>query len=88
QSREAQPSHSRRIALSGTLTAGVGIPDWEYAERPRYGWTAGARLRWNTAGTSPDYASFYNEFFVNFGPDGQGNALGRNRTTRCLGLGS
>lgn len=69
----------------GTSTAGAGTSDWEFAERARYRLTADVPFRWKTMGARPDYASVYDEIFVNFGPHGENNALDRNRTYGAVG---
>lgn len=71
----------------GVSTIGVGTTDWEFAERARYRLTADVPFRWPTHGALPDYASVYNEVFVNFGPHGGHNALDQNRTYGALGWG-
>lgn|SRR6187402_10156 len=71
--------------FDGTSTAGVGTTAWEFAERARYRLTADVPFRWPTQGARPDYASLYNEVFVNFGPHGGDQALDQNRTYGAVG---
>lgn len=71
--------------FEGTSTEGVGTTAWEFAERARYRLTADIPFHWTTAKARPDYASVYNEVFVNFGPHGQDQALDQNRTYGALG---
>lgn len=71
--------------FEGTATEGVGVTDWEFAERARYRLTANVPFRWDTRGPRPDYASVYNEVFANFGPHAGTNALNQDRTYGALG---
>ncbi len=87
EEKAIQLSHRFRAEQrwSGTSTVGVGTTNWDFAERARYRLTADIPFRWKTAGALPDYASVYNEIFVNFGPHGTSNALNQNRTYGALG---
>ncbi len=71
--------------FEGTSTIDVGTTAWEFAERARYRLTADVPFRWKTSGALPDYASVYNEVFVNFGPHGGSQALDQNRTYGAIG---
>jgi len=69
----------------GSSTQHVGVTSWNFAERARYRLTADIPFRWSTAGPRPEYASIYNEIFVNFGPHGGNRALAFDRTYGALG---
>lgn len=71
--------------FEGTSTAGTGTTSWDFAERARYRLTANIPFRWATGGARPDYASAYDEIFVNFGPHGGDHALNQNRTYGAVG---
>lgn len=71
--------------FEGTATLGVGVTDWQYAERARYRLTANIPFRWASDDPRPDYTSVYNEVFVNFGPHGGSHALNQDRTYGALG---
>ncbi len=71
--------------FEGTSTKAIGTTSWQYAERARYRLTANIPFRWSTGDLRPDYASVYNELFVNFGPHGGSRALNQNRTYGALG---
>ncbi|MGI4830835.1 MAG: DUF2490 domain-containing protein [Janthinobacterium lividum] len=71
--------------FEGTSTTDVGTTQWDFAERARYRLTANIPFRWNTGGIRPDYASVYDEVFVNFGPHGTDNALNQNRVYSAMG---
>ena len=71
--------------FEGTATIGAGATQWDFAERARYRLTGNVPFRWNTHGARPDYASVYDEIFVNFGPHGGDHALNQNRTYGAVG---
>lgn len=71
--------------FKGTAKPGRGVIAWRFAERARYRLTADVPFRWSTEGLLPDYASVYNELFVNFGPHGTSHALDQNRTYGAIG---
>ena len=70
---------------TGTARQGAGVVDWKFADRARYRLTANLPFRWTSTRYRPDYASVYNEVFVNFGPHGGTDALNLDRTYGALG---
>ena len=58
---------------------------WNYAERLRYRITANLPLPGNTDGPRPDYVSFYNEVFINFGRRRGKQALDQNIVSGVIG---
>lgn len=69
--------------FQGSSRAGIGTYDWDFTQRFRY--RLEANIPFGADGALPDYASLYNEVFVNFGPHGYDGYFNQNRAYGAVG---
>lgn len=70
--------------FEGTATEGVGVTNWDFAERARYRLTADTPLNRGVKTLYPNYISIYNEVFADYGPHAT-RKLDQDRTYGAFG---
>ena len=84
--RIKQIDWEHRFRLEQRFQAQEQEYQWEFAERARYRLQARVPINAARVDDSRIYLSFYDEFFVNFGPHGGTQALDQNRVYGALGV--